>query len=306
MKQARTDLANYPRVTNLEQKLLGRAYETEPVGQRLTRLEEKAFGAQTTIQDLSERTDRLEEYAGVKPQNFVPLPGQRAGGGRFSGRQPQDEDEDLDIPGSAGSSRYFGAPNNGSPMGTLPGAYTPASASLEQRVAAMEQQVFGKSEGHGSLTHRVEHLEKLVIPEAQKEASAAMSLPARVDRLSSVLGSNQTPIAGAATKQHKNGGGGLLGGLARALGGMTMGGMGMGGMGMGGMGMGAMSPYGMGMSPYGMGMSPYGMGASPYGMGMTPYGMASPYGYGSPMYGGLGTPMYGGSPFGGMTRIIGR
>jgi hypothetical protein len=296
VRQARTDLARYPRVTALEQKLLGRAYETDPVAQRLTRLEEKAFGAQTTIQDLSERTDRLEEYAGVKSPNFVPLPGQNtAGAGRFmGGRQPQsDEEDDLDIP-TAG--RSFGAP--GSSMGGIPGTSIPVNgASLEQRVAAMEQQVYGKASEHGSLTHRVEHLEKVVIPEAQKDASANMSLPARVDRLQGALGNNQTPVAdapGTRQKKHSGGGGGLLGGIAKALGGI--GGLTMGGMGMGGMGMG--SPYGMmspyGMSPYGA-AQPYGYGASPYGMGYTPYGMSTtPYGFGTPMYGGLGRPMYGG------------
>jgi hypothetical protein len=289
--------------------VLGKTYAGEPVAQRLTRLEEKQFGAETTIQDLSERTDRLEEAAGLKEQDFVPLPGQRSrqnyGGGNDDdiGMQPfSGRNSSPSMNNYFGSSPSYSAANpsyssaHPSYSGASPSYGSASSTSLDQRVASMEQQVFGKSLPKGSLTHRVERLEKVVVPDAQKDASTNMSLPARVDRLANALGNQQTPLANTAQpKQHKSGGGSLLGGLAKALAGM--GGMGMG---MGGMGMGMGSPYGM-MSPYSM--SPYSM---PYGMASpySGYGAMSPYGmrpYGMPY--GYGTPMYGGSPGMGIIRF---
>lgn len=55
----------YPRVTALEQAIVGEVYEQEDLGQRLTRMETKAFG-KASDGALGDRTDALEEYAEKK------------------------------------------------------------------------------------------------------------------------------------------------------------------------------------------------------------------------------------------------
>jgi propanediol utilization protein len=54
---------DYPRVTQLEQQMLGKTFVNESVSQRLVRLENKAFGAVSSSDDLSSRTDALAQYA---------------------------------------------------------------------------------------------------------------------------------------------------------------------------------------------------------------------------------------------------
>jgi hypothetical protein len=55
----------YPRVAFLETKLLGQAYDTDPIEQRLSRLEMKEFG-DVKQADLSDRTDRLYTHTHLK------------------------------------------------------------------------------------------------------------------------------------------------------------------------------------------------------------------------------------------------
>jgi hypothetical protein len=55
----------YPAVTAIEKKLLGRDFESENVEDRLTRLEKKAFGKQSSSNDLSERMDALKAKTGI-------------------------------------------------------------------------------------------------------------------------------------------------------------------------------------------------------------------------------------------------
>lgn len=64
--------SKYPAVTAIEQKLLGRDYAQEPVGERLSRLETKVFGKLSQIEDLSERVDRLKQRTGVDIASQVP------------------------------------------------------------------------------------------------------------------------------------------------------------------------------------------------------------------------------------------
>src|SRR6185369_5120468 len=56
------DSSDYPRVSAIEQKILGKAQPNVPVQQRLAQLEKKAFGKVSSEPDLSERTAKLEEY----------------------------------------------------------------------------------------------------------------------------------------------------------------------------------------------------------------------------------------------------
>jgi hypothetical protein len=54
---------DYPRITRIEQQILGRTYPNDPVKVRLARLEQKAFGAVSSTDDLGGRTDALAQYA---------------------------------------------------------------------------------------------------------------------------------------------------------------------------------------------------------------------------------------------------
>ncbi len=61
--------AKYPRVTELEQQLLEKTFETDGVLTRVERLEAKVFGRVWTQQtDLALRVDRLGEYAYMNPE----------------------------------------------------------------------------------------------------------------------------------------------------------------------------------------------------------------------------------------------
>lgn len=77
----------YPRVTALEQAILGQAYEQDQLPDRLSRMETKAFGKALTTQALGDRTDALEDYAEKKlhkkilGQSSSPSEGGGAGGG---------------------------------------------------------------------------------------------------------------------------------------------------------------------------------------------------------------------------------
>ena len=56
----------YPRVTELENAILGQTYTGEQVTGRIARMEMKAFGHTTNDPDLSARADALEQYAEQK------------------------------------------------------------------------------------------------------------------------------------------------------------------------------------------------------------------------------------------------
>lgn len=55
--------STYPRITNLERRLLGSTFEQQAVVQRLSRLECKVFGHTSSVRDLASRVDFIEEEA---------------------------------------------------------------------------------------------------------------------------------------------------------------------------------------------------------------------------------------------------
>lgn len=79
-------IGQYPAVSAIERKVMGKEFAQEPVGQRLARLETKVFGKPSTISDLTERTDRLKEKTGIDISRQVPVNSDWA-----------DEDDDDDI-----------------------------------------------------------------------------------------------------------------------------------------------------------------------------------------------------------------
>ncbi len=58
--------SSYPRVTALEQAILGKTFESEQLSARLTRMEMSAFTKDSSSLALGDRTDALEDYAEKK------------------------------------------------------------------------------------------------------------------------------------------------------------------------------------------------------------------------------------------------
>jgi hypothetical protein len=80
---------DYPRVTALENAILGQAYAGQPLGDRLSRMEVKAFGSPSTNSDFGDRTDALEKYADKKLHKKIEkelAPEETAGGGNTQPR----------------------------------------------------------------------------------------------------------------------------------------------------------------------------------------------------------------------------
>lgn len=78
----------YPRVTALEQAILGQAYEQDQLADRLSRMETKAFGKTLSTQALGDRTDALEDYAEKKLHKKIlgqSAPPSEGGGGASGG-----------------------------------------------------------------------------------------------------------------------------------------------------------------------------------------------------------------------------
>lgn len=63
---SRQNQTKYPRITTLENDILGQAYEADSLSARLSRMETKAFGHSAENKDLSDRADALEAYASKK------------------------------------------------------------------------------------------------------------------------------------------------------------------------------------------------------------------------------------------------
>ncbi len=72
--QPDADQSDYPRITALEQAILGQRFPGQPLGERISRMESKAFGSPSTIADMSARTEALERYAQKKLHKNVRPP----------------------------------------------------------------------------------------------------------------------------------------------------------------------------------------------------------------------------------------
>lgn len=133
--------SQYPAVTAMEKKLLGRDYASEPIVKRLERLETKVFGKPVEIADLSDRVDRLKSQTGIDLAK-TPPPG-------------SDWADDEDQPMGTGRSDITYIPER-RPTGGAP-AYNPANdpmfngrgSSLVQRAPAWSGGSGGGTVGGG-------------------------------------------------------------------------------------------------------------------------------------------------------------
>jgi hypothetical protein len=209
------DYANYPRVTELEQQLLGTSYPHDALPDRLNRLETKAFGKPAASQDLAQRVDSLDRYAqrhdifherpsqpvassswgapsspGVAPAGSWGPPNGSAGSygaGSYGAGSPPGWNTAGGSYGAGTSSAA--ASNNGNQLayGAPPpvNQFSPDVQGIDQRVATMEQSVFGQSYSNRPLADRVSRLEKKMVPYEHNLGSN--DLPTRVDHLWTIL-----------------------------------------------------------------------------------------------------------------------
>jgi hypothetical protein len=239
----------YPRVTEIEQQLLGKTYEKDPLATRVARLETKQFGKPSPKDDLADRLDKLDQFVKPKPQ-------------------PADESIDTGASGSnvaqSGSSNSNYANNSqgapGAPA-SAPGAsghvstdaeYSAADYGNYPRVTELEQQFLGTTYVKDPLPVRIARLETKKFGKTTPDDD----LCDRIDRLDKLAPKQSSRLANndqddsSQSANNSNGSKSRGGGIGRALLGMLgnslgggmggLGGMGGGGMGLAGLGSGLM------------------------------------------------------------------
>jgi hypothetical protein len=205
----------YPAVTAIEQKVLGKDYSSEPVNQRLSRLETNVFGKPSSSTDLSDRVDRLKQKTGIdivrqtrptsdwadEDENSMTSFGMPSRKSYSSSSMPQpysSADDSYAASSSLGGSGFGGGSMGGFPSSgrhrVASAAPTVDSLGLDQQVAALEREIFGKTYAHDPLPARLNRLEASVFP--QKKASVDLPLPDRVKNLLAVIPISQKNMPG--------------------------------------------------------------------------------------------------------------
>ncbi len=162
--KSNSQYSSYPRVTSLEQELLGHTYEADTLSRRLARLETKAFGNVSANSELSDRVDNLDDYAqrhdlyGERKianntnSSLAFVPPKSMGRGR-NNNSVYPTDASLGNKAYAADSQPSYTSSNGSFVG-----------SMEERVAMMEAQEFDHTYPEKPLDKRLKKLEKKILP----------------------------------------------------------------------------------------------------------------------------------------------
>lgn len=153
----------YPRVTAIEQAILGQTFAYEPLPTRLERMERKAFNKVSDSDDLSGRTDALYDYAD-KVLHKNPFKAEYSS--ETAADQRLDGGSDDSSSGGTGASSDDGSSGGGSdyPHVTalektiLGEAHT--GDQLADRLSRMETKAFGKASTEMDLSDRTDALEK--------------------------------------------------------------------------------------------------------------------------------------------------
>jgi hypothetical protein len=158
------DYGSYPRVTNLEQELLGHTYTNDSLPDRLKRLETKAYGAPSGSSDLCQRVDLLDDYAqrhdlygehksvatppaaAMTFNPTVPINNNYA-------RHQLPESNDPSYPWRASAQPQTTYSSSGTFVG-----------SAEERVSMMEAQVFNHTYPDKPLDQRLKKLTRKILP----------------------------------------------------------------------------------------------------------------------------------------------
>jgi hypothetical protein len=129
--------SKYPAVTAIENKILNKTYEDEPVEERLNRVEAKVFGKPSRSSDLSERVDRLKQSTGID----------------VAGRPPQGSDWTDDDDDIMSNGRSLAMPRTAPPTASADGedGMSFSGRNLRQDFKNFGRQNFsGMSSGGGS------------------------------------------------------------------------------------------------------------------------------------------------------------
>jgi hypothetical protein len=162
---------SYPRVTNLEQELLGHTYPNDSLPDRIKRLEIKAYGAPSgSTTELADKVDLLDDYAqrhdlyGEHKSVISPIPSVMAFNPTtplrrsFNHQQSTDDDSGPWGPGAQQSAQH-GAEQSSYPSDTS------FIGSAEERVSMMEAQVFKHTYPDKSIDQRLKKLAKKIMPD---------------------------------------------------------------------------------------------------------------------------------------------
>lgn len=153
----------YPRVTAIEQAILGQTFAYEPLPTRLERMERKAFNKVSDSDDLSGRTDALYDYAD-KVLHKNPFKAE------YSSETAADQRLDGGSDDSSSSGTGAGSDDGSSGGGSdyphvtalektiLGEAHT--GDQLADRLSRMETKAFGKASTGMDLSDRTDALEK--------------------------------------------------------------------------------------------------------------------------------------------------
>lgn len=156
-----TESTDYPRITQLEQEILGKTFTNEPIQNRLEQLELKAFGKASNA-DLFDRTEALEDYA---DKHF---PHQQNNYDQTAGNYYPDQNTANAQTASPG----YGNAN-----------LAPPNASLDQKVSWLEKQIFGTIYANQPLLDRVNRLANNIYPANSPQRSQSLA-----DQVSSMIG----------------------------------------------------------------------------------------------------------------------
>jgi hypothetical protein len=160
------DVGDYPRITQLEQEILGKTFQKEPIQNRLEQLELKAFGKADAKADLSDRTEKLEDYA----DKHFPQQQRNYADTAYDGYPPT-------------TSQYPQPAENGyAPIAPNPNLLPPNS-TLDQKVTWLEQQVFGATYPTQPLLDRVNRLAGTVFPTDSPQRAQSLA-----DQVNSMIG----------------------------------------------------------------------------------------------------------------------
>lgn len=161
------DIGDYPRITQLEQEILGKTFTNEPIQKRLEQLELKAFGKADSKEDLSDRTEKLEDYADKHfPQQQQQSYNDTAYGGYPAAAPPYAQ---------SGENGYSQAPQNANLL--------PPHSSLDQKVTWLEQQVYGATYPTQPLLDRVNRLAGSIFPADSPQRTQSLA-----DQVNSMVG----------------------------------------------------------------------------------------------------------------------
>lgn len=168
-----TNSSDYPRITQLEQEILGKTFTNEPIQNRLEQLELKAFGKAKTNVDLADRTEALEDYADKHfPQQ------QRNYAETADGAYPSAAPQYAQYPQQSGYSN---------PAYSNPAAFSvnsiPPHATLDQKVTWLEKQVLGATYPTQPLLDRVNRLAANIFPADSPQRTQSLA-----DQVSSMIG----------------------------------------------------------------------------------------------------------------------